>query len=95
MLQFAQLGRFYAENVLGVNNPRIALLNNGTEEDKGDRLHKEVHQQLKAQGDLNFVGNVEASASGWGSRRNCLRWVDGQCRFEGYRRDRQDDVDLN
>lgn len=62
LLQFAQLGRFYAENVLGVNNPRIALLNNGTEEDKGDRLHKEVHQQLKAQGDLNFVGNVEASA---------------------------------
>jgi len=61
MLQFAELGRFYAENVLQVENPRVALLNNGAEEDKGDRLHKEVHQQLKAEKDLNFVGNVEAS----------------------------------
>lgn len=60
LVQYAHLGHFYAESVLGVKNPRIALLNNGGEEDKGDRLHKEVHQLLKAESDLNFIGNVEA-----------------------------------
>lgn len=60
LLQFAQLGRFYAENVLGVTKPRVALLNNGAEADKGDRLHKAVHQALAQTADLNFVGNVEA-----------------------------------
>lgn len=60
LLQFAQLGRFYAENVLGVDHPRVALLNNGAEADKGDTLHKEVHAQLAQQADLNFVGNVES-----------------------------------
>ncbi len=61
LLQFAQLGRFYASQVLGVKNPRVALLNNGGEEDKGDSFHKAVHQELKAAGDLNFIGNIEAS----------------------------------
>lgn len=60
LVQYAHLGRFYAESVLGIENPRVALLNNGAEEDKGDRLHKEVHQQLKAEENLNFIGNVEA-----------------------------------
>lgn len=60
LVQFAHLGRFYAQNVLKVNNPRVALLNNGAEEDKGDSLHKNVHQELKAQEQLNFVGNIEA-----------------------------------
>lgn len=60
LLQFAQLGRFYAENVLGFDHPRIALLNNGAEKDKGDTLHKEVHAQLAQQEDLNFVGNIES-----------------------------------
>ncbi|KRN59095.1 phosphate acyltransferase PlsX [Limosilactobacillus secaliphilus] len=60
LLQFAHLGRFYAENVLGVDHPRVALLNNGAEADKGDTLHKEVHAQLAQQKDLNFVGNVES-----------------------------------
>lgn len=60
LLQFAQLGRFYAENVLGVDHPRVALLNNGAEADKGDALHKEVHAQLAQQSDINFVGNIES-----------------------------------
>ena len=58
--QYAYLGKFYAENVLGVANPRIALLNNGAEEDKGDKLHKEVWQILNSKDDLNFVGNIES-----------------------------------
>lgn len=60
LVQFAQLGRFYATQVLGVENPRVALLNNGAEEDKGDTFHKNVHQALKQEADLNFVGNVES-----------------------------------
>ncbi len=60
LLQYAYLGKFYAEQVLGVANPRIALLNNGAEEDKGDQLHKDVWQQLNAEDDLNFIGNVES-----------------------------------
>ena len=60
LVQFAYLGKFYAEKVLGVDNPRIALLNNGAEEDKGDKLHKDVWQLLNAEDELNFIGNVES-----------------------------------
>ncbi|WP_076461935.1 phosphate acyltransferase PlsX [Limosilactobacillus caccae] len=60
LVQYAYLGKFYAENVLGVANPRIALLNNGAEEDKGDTLHKNVWQKLNAEDDLNFIGNIES-----------------------------------
>ncbi|GAB5052337.1 phosphate acyltransferase PlsX [Pediococcus ethanolidurans] len=58
--QFAVLGNFYSTNVMGVTNPRIALLNNGAEEDKGDPLHKETYQTLKDDPNLNFVGNIES-----------------------------------
>ena len=64
--QYAYLGKFYAEKVLGVANPRIGLLNNGAEEDKGDTLHKAVWQDLNAKEDLNFIGNVEAGDSLFG-----------------------------
>lgn len=60
LVQYAYLGKFYAENVLGVENPRIALLNNGAEEDKGDTLHKSVWQDLNEKSDLNFIGNIES-----------------------------------
>ncbi|KRM13148.1 phosphate acyltransferase PlsX [Paucilactobacillus suebicus] len=60
LVQYAYLGKFYAQKVLGVSEPRIGLLNNGEEEDKGDRLHKDVWQSLNATEDLNFVGNIEA-----------------------------------
>lgn len=60
LVQYAYLGKFYSENVLGVANPRIGLLNNGAEKDKGDSLHKDVWQLLAARDDLNFIGNVEA-----------------------------------
>ncbi|MBB1063761.1 phosphate acyltransferase PlsX [Limosilactobacillus fastidiosus] len=60
LVQFAYLGKFYAEKVLGVANPRVALLNNGAEEDKGDKLHKAVWQLLNAEEELNFIGNIES-----------------------------------
>lgn len=60
LYQFAFMGKYYATNVLKIDNPRIGLLNNGTEADKGDMLHKEVHELLAANKDINFIGNVEA-----------------------------------
>ena len=58
--QYAIMGSYYAENVRGIKRPRIGLLNNGTEESKGDPLRKETYQLLAADSALNFVGNVEA-----------------------------------
>lgn len=63
LLQFAYLGSYYAAKVLGVDKPRVGLLNIGAEEEKGDTLRRETYQKLKEageRGDLNFVGNVEA-----------------------------------
>jgi glycerol-3-phosphate acyltransferase PlsX len=61
LVQFAQLGTVYAREVLGVALPRVGLLNNGTEESKGNRLMQETHGLLK-QTDLNFIGNVEGQS---------------------------------
>ena len=55
--QFAKMGQIYAEHVMGVENPKVGLLNVGEEEEKGTDNLKEIHERLK---DLNgFVGNVE------------------------------------
>lgn len=58
MLQFAQMGSVYAEHALGIPNPRVALLSNGEEPNKGNRLVQETHHLLR-QSKLNFVGNAE------------------------------------
>ena len=58
--QYAILGSFYAKNVRGIANPRVGLLNNGTEETKGDSLRKEAFELLSKELSINFVGNVEA-----------------------------------
>ena len=58
--QYAIMGAYYAENVRGIKRPRVGLLNNGTEESKGDPLRKETYQLLSSDPALNFVGNVEA-----------------------------------
>ncbi|PAK87484.1 phosphate acyltransferase [Lentilactobacillus parakefiri] len=58
--QYALMGKYYAQNVNQVKNPRIGLLNNGTEADKGDMNHRKVHDLLAADKDINFVGNVES-----------------------------------
>ena len=63
LLQFAFMGSFYAEKYLGIENPRVGLLNNGAEEEKGPELQKQAHQLLKKAGEsghLNFIGNIEA-----------------------------------
>lgn len=58
MVQFAIMGKIYAQSMLGVQNPRIGLLSNGEEEGKGNDLVRETFPLLMAT-DLNFVGNVE------------------------------------
>lgn len=58
--QYAVMGAFYAQKVRGIKEPRVALLNNGTESSKGDSLRKEVYVLLSADERLNFIGNVEA-----------------------------------
>lgn len=60
LYQYGILGSFYAESVLGISNPRVRLLNNGGEEDKGDEVHKAAHQLMKDTDAFNFLGNVEA-----------------------------------
>lgn len=58
--QYAVLGSFYAKNIRGLANPRIGLLNNGTEASKGDPLRKDTYALLDGDPSLHFVGNVEA-----------------------------------
>ena len=63
LVQFAYLGSAYASRVLGVEKPRVGLLNIGAEEEKGDALRRETYQLLSEagrSGALNFTGNVEA-----------------------------------
>ena len=63
LLQFGLVGAIYAKKCLGVENPRIGLLNIGTEDTKGTPLQKEAYALLKDAGDrgiINFVGNTEA-----------------------------------
>ena len=64
LLQFAYLGSFYAKRVLGVENPRVGLLNIGAEETKGDTLRLETHALLKAAGEagrINYIGSIEGN----------------------------------
>ena len=58
--QYAVLGSFYAQKVRGIAQPRVGLLNNGTESSKGDSLRKEAYQLLADDTSINFIGNVEA-----------------------------------
>ncbi|AQP54069.1 phosphate acyltransferase [Vagococcus penaei] len=60
LLTYAVLGTFYAKNVRQVTNPRVGLLNNGTEATKGSELTKAAYDLLAASSDINFVGNIEA-----------------------------------
>ena len=60
LLHFALMGKAYATAMLGVENPRVALLSNGVEDHKGNELCHEAFELLKAEKSLNFVGNCEA-----------------------------------
>lgn len=57
--EFAIMGKYYAENILAIENPRVGLLSNGTEDTKGTRVRKKAFPLLKDNPDLNFIGNVE------------------------------------
>ena len=62
LLQFAQMASIYLETTIGVKNPKVGLLNIGTEETKGNELMKESYQLLKTRAqelNINFIGNVE------------------------------------
>lgn len=60
LVQFAKMGSIYMEHVVGVRNPRVAIVNNGAEEEKGNALVKETFPLLKACRGLNFIGSIEA-----------------------------------
>ena len=60
LVQFAKMGSIYMENVLGIKNPRVAIVNIGAEEEKGNALVKETFPLLKECSDINFIGSVEA-----------------------------------
>ena len=58
LVQFAELATTFAEEVLGIDSPRVGLLNNGAEEIKGNLLTRDSHQLLKRT-NLNFIGNID------------------------------------
>ncbi len=60
LLQWAIIGSAYMRKVFGVENPRVGLLNNGTEEHKGTPVACEAYGLLKSNEAINFVGNIEA-----------------------------------
>ena len=60
ILNWAKMAAYYAEKVRGIRNPRVALLNNGSESDKGDDVHQEAYQLL-LDSELNFIGNIEGN----------------------------------
>jgi glycerol-3-phosphate acyltransferase PlsX len=66
LVQFAHMGAAFMEAVGGVSSPRVALLANGTEANKGTDIVVAAHAQLVASAGLNFVGNVEGFAIGTG-----------------------------
>ena len=60
LVQFAKMGSIYMEHVVGVENPKVAIVNIGAEEEKGNALVKETFPLLKEQTDINFTGSIEA-----------------------------------
>jgi len=59
LAQFALMGKVYSENILGVKDPKVGIVNIGGEEKKGSELSVEAHRMLKDINGLDFVGNIE------------------------------------
>lgn len=57
--QFAKMGSVYVENIFGIQNPKVALVNIGAEKEKGNALTKEAYELLEKSENINFVGNIE------------------------------------
>ena len=60
LIQYAVMGSIYMENVIGIKNPKVAIVNVGVEEEKGNALVKETFPLLKSRTDINFVGSIES-----------------------------------
>ncbi len=60
LLQFAQMGSIYMKHIVGIENPRVAIVNVGAEEEKGNALVKETFPLLKECKSINFIGSIEA-----------------------------------
>lgn len=60
LVQFARMGSIYMEHVVGKKNPRVAIVNIGLEEEKGNMLVKETYPLLANCTDINFIGSIEA-----------------------------------
>lgn len=57
--QFAVMGYIYMKNIFGIDNPKVALINNGAEETKGTEAYVNAYQLLKQTESINFIGNIE------------------------------------
>lgn len=68
LVQWAKMGSIYMENIMGIKNPKVAIVNVGLEEEKGNQLVKETYPLLKACKDINFIGSIEAQQH---SKRRC------------------------
>lgn len=75
LLQYAEMGSIYCEKVRGIQNPRVGLVNIGTEAHKGTKLYQETYEKL-CDSHLNFVGNIEA--------RDLLHGVADVCVTDGF-----------
>ncbi|TCL55663.1 phosphate:acyl-[acyl carrier protein] acyltransferase [Kineothrix alysoides] len=60
LVQFAKMGSVYMESIMGIKNPKVAIVNIGAEEDKGNALVKETFPLLRNCPDINFIGSIEA-----------------------------------
>ncbi len=60
LVQFAKMGTVYMESVMGIENPKVAIVNIGAEEEKGNALVKETFPLLKNTPEINFIGSIEA-----------------------------------
>jgi len=89
--QFAVMGSAYMEKVMGLDAPRIGLLNNGTERTKGSQILQDTYYRLEENRSLNFVGNIEARSLPYGvcdvlvadgfSGNLILKYTEGLCSY--------------
>jgi glycerol-3-phosphate acyltransferase PlsX len=71
LLQFAQMGSVFVERAIGIPHPRVGLLSNGAEPNKGNAVGREAFALLEQAGDLNFAGNVEGNSL-WAGNLNLI-----------------------
>jgi len=61
LYQYGILGSLYAQNIYNISNPKVGLINIGSEEEKGNLVVKSAHELMKDTSEFNFIGNVEAN----------------------------------